>query len=330
MPPLPIPPHLAELVVRQSRVAIAITDADRRIIYVNPAFTRVTGYPPNRVLGRNPRVLKSGVHDADFYLAMWKSIDETGTWEGEITNRRRDGSLYSAWLAIVAMCDDHGAVTHYFSMFNDISERKRYEERQAHLAMYDALTELPNRFLFDEHLRTALQMAYRRNGTLAVLFLDLDGFKSINDDFGHAEGDEVLRVIAGRLRHTLRASDVVARRSGDEFTICLLEPQHPVDPLRIATKLRQAVRLPLHTPEGSRFLDVSIGIACYPVDGRSDQELLQLADARMYARKRHLARRRRRMLGEAESSRTPSASHEAIHDAIHEELQLSKGVLDAG
>lgn len=285
---------LAEMVVRNARVAITITDASGRIVYVNPAFTRVTGYAPDQVLGQSPRMLGSGLHDADFFAEMWKSLRSRGRWEGEILNRRRDGSLYVEWISIVAVEDARGAVTHYFSIFHDISERKRAEARTAHMAMFDELTDLPNRHLFDEHLRKAIQQAHRRGTQLAVLFLDLDGFKAINDTHGHVVGDEVLRLVAARLQGAVRESDLIARRSGDEFTVCLIDPSHVVDVLRCAAKLRAAARLPVPTPVGDTSIDMSVGVAMFPGDATDEAGLMQLADERMYVRKRrHSARRRR-------------------------------------
>ncbi len=288
-------PELAELVVRHARVAITITDAAGRIVYVNPAFTRVTGYAPEQVLGHTPRMLGSGLHDADFYAEMWGALRALGRWEGEVLNRRRDGTLYVEWISIVAVHDVHGAATHYFSIFHDISERKRAEARTAHMAMFDELTDLPNRHLFDEHLRKAIQQARRRGTRLAVLFLDLDGFKAINDSYGHVVGDEVLRLVAARLQGSVRESDLLARRSGDEFTVCLVDPTHTVDIFRCAAKLRTAARQPVPTPAGEMAIDMSIGVAIYPDDAQDGAELLQLADERMYARKRRQGARRRRL-----------------------------------
>lgn len=274
------------LVFRNARVGITVTDAERNIIMVNEAFTRVTGYPEEEVVGRNPRVLQSGRHSAEFYRSMWRTIGTRGLWQGEIYNRRRSGEIYPEWLDIIAIRDDAGLITNYCGMFTDISERKAAEERLAHKAFYDDLTGLANRQLFDQLLDQALALAKRGNRRAALLFVDLDGFKAINDEVGHDGGDAVLRTMAERMRQVVRDSDVLSRRSGDEFTLLLPEVRTSRDAVACAVKVREVVRQPIRLDGHPRVLKASLGIAVYPDDGATSPELLHVADQRMYRRKR--------------------------------------------
>ena len=283
---------LASLVVANARVGISITDAAGRILFVNRAFTEVTGYAAEEVIGQNPRLLQSGRHPRAYYEDMWRALLERGSWQGEIWNRRKSGEEYPEWLSIVAVRDDAGAVTHYCAIFSDISERKRAEETLTHLALHDALTDLPNRALFIEHLRHALHRQRRDGGRLAVLFLDLDGFKAINDDWGHEAGDAVLRATGERVRAWLRTSDVVARYGGDEFTVLLDGIRGAWQAADFAKKLEQEVGRPITMPVGECRVGVSIGLAIFPDDAIDEVELLRLADQRMYQEKRRHLRSR--------------------------------------
>lgn len=274
------------LVFRNARLGITVTDADKNIIMVNESFTRVTGYSPEEVIGRNPRVLQSGRHPPEFYRTMWRTIDSEGLWQGEIYNRRRSGEIYPEWLDIIAIRDDAGLITNYCGMFTDISERKAAEERLTRRAFYDDLTGLANRQLFDELLEQALHQAKRSNRRAALLFIDLDGFKMVNDELGHEAGDRLLRLMAERMRALVRDSDVVARRSGDEFTILLPEVRSPRDAVACAAKIREAIRQPVEEGGQTRVLEASLGIAMYPEDGEAAADLLRRADQRMYCRKR--------------------------------------------
>ncbi len=283
---------LASLVVANARVGITITDAIGQILYVNRAFTEVTGYAPEEVIGQNPRLLQSGRHPPAYYEEMWCALRERGSWQGEIWNRRKSGEEYPEWLSIVAVRDKTGELTNYCAIFSDISERKRAEETLTHLALHDALTDLPNRALFVEHLRHALQRQRRASGRLAVLFLDLDGFKAINDDWGHEAGDLVLRTTGERVRAWLRSSDVVARYGGDEFTVLLDGIRGAWQAADFARKLEQEVARPITMPVGECRVGVSIGIAVFPDDAADEAELLRLADQRMYQEKRRHLRSR--------------------------------------
>lgn len=283
---------LASLVVANARVGITITDAAGVILYVNRAFTEVTGYAPEEVIGHNPRLLHSGRHPPAYYEEMWRALLERGSWQGEIWNRRKSGEDYPEWLSIVAVRDKSGVLTNYCAIFSDISERKRAEETLTHLALHDALTDLPNRALFLEHLRHALSRQRRADGRLAVLFLDLDGFKAINDAWGHDAGDLVLRTTGERVRAWLRSSDVVARHSGDEFTVLLDGIRGAWQAADFAKKLEQEVGRPITMPVGECRVGVSIGIAIFPDDAADEAALLHLADQRMYQEKRRHLRSR--------------------------------------
>lgn len=283
-----IPPThgLPWLVFRNARVGITVTDAERNIIMVNEAFTRVTGYSEEEVVSRNPRVLQSGRHSPEFYRDMWRSLETKGLWQGEIYNRRRSGEVYPEWLDIIAIKDDAGLVTNYCGMFTDITDRKAAEERLVHRAFHDDLTGLANRQLFDQLLEQALLQARRGKRRAALLFIDFDGFKKVNDEVGHDGGDEVLRALGERMRTAVRDSDVLARRSGDEFTLLLPEVQSARDAVTCAMKVREAVRQPIQVGDHPWVLEASLGIAIFPEDGATSPELLHVADQRMYSHKR--------------------------------------------
>ena len=290
--PLPTAPlagyleSLAARLVAQAPTGITITDLEGSILYVNDAFSAVTGYPRDAVLGQNPRVLQSGRHPPAFYQAMWRAVLGRGRWQGEIWNRRRTGEVYPEWLSISALRDPAGVVRNYFAVFRDISEHKREEEALVHRALHDPLTDLPNRDLFLEQLDQAVRLHRRRRERLAVLFLDLDGFKEVNDRLGHRAGDDVLRKVAGRLRHVLRASDVVARLGGDEFTALLGGITAEREVARCAAKLQAVIAEPMPLARGTCRVRASVGVAIYPDHATRPEELLQVADARMYRAKR--------------------------------------------
>ncbi len=279
-------PTLASAIVANARVGISITDPDGTILYVNQAFSDVTGYTVAEALGKNPRILQSGRHARAYYEEMWRGLTEDGVWQGEIWNRRKTGEVYPEWLSIVALRDDHGRTTHYFAMFGDITDRKRAEEALAHRATHDPLTDLPNRTLFLEHLRHALHVHRRSGSRLALLFLDLNGFKAINDERGHAAGDIVLRTVADRVRGWLRTSDLVARLGGDEFIVLLQGLRLPGQADHCAGKLREEIARPIALPGGECQIEAAVGIAMFPDEGGSAEALVDLADQRMYQGKR--------------------------------------------
>lgn len=265
--------------------ATCITDAKGKILRINPAYTTLTGYEKEECLGKYPSLLKSSHHNNEFYENLWKSILEEGVWEGEIWNRKKSGEVFAAWESIVAVKDDNGEILYFISTFNDITDKKEAEERIIHLAHYDVLTDLPNRTLFQETFSHALDLAARHAKRIVLLFLDLDGFKKVNDTLGHQAGDQLLIEIGNRIQNSLRDEDSVCRLGGDEFTIIIEDIGNTEDINVIAEKLLSAISKPF-VISGREFLpSASIGISIYPKDGRDIHTLIQHADTAMYKAK---------------------------------------------
>jgi diguanylate cyclase (GGDEF)-like protein/PAS domain S-box-containing protein len=283
--------HAAETMRLHSRIfdhseeAILITDAAERILSVNAAFTRITGYEAEEVLGDTPRRFRSGRHDEAYFAALWNELKTTGHWQGEMWDRRKDGEIFPKWISIGSVRDAGGEVTNYFSIFSDITDRKRAEGRIHHLAYYDALTALPNRTLFNRLLDQALTESRRLNLHGAVLFIDLNRFKPINDTLGHNIGDQVLQEVANRFRTTLRGADVVARLGGDEFVVGLFNVGHRERAATVAQKLLASLETPVVIDGLELKVGAAIGISTYPGDGFDTATLLRLADIAMYRAK---------------------------------------------
>jgi diguanylate cyclase (GGDEF)-like protein/PAS domain S-box-containing protein len=280
---------LAAKVFDNSIEGISITDTRGIIEMINPAFTEITGYGAEEAIGRNPRILKSRHHTPEFYKEMWDSLKQSGHWSGEIWNRRKNGEAYPEWLNISAIYDNSGAPTHYVGIFHDITEIKRNQEAIQYQAHHDALTGLPNRTLFQDRLLMALNHAQRHQQKLAVLFLDLDNFKNVNDSLGHACGDLLLKEIADRLTQTVREEDSIARLGGDEFTVILAETDtlEVEEVARIAQRIIDEINLPILLQEHELFVGASIGISIYPDDGSEPDVLTKCADMAMYRAKEH-------------------------------------------
>ncbi|QEL64215.1 diguanylate cyclase/phosphodiesterase with PAS/PAC sensor [Oryzomicrobium terrae] len=274
--------RLAAQVFESGNEGIVITDPSNRILTVNRAFSAITGYAADEVVGQNPSLFSSGRHSAEFYAAMWRELNERGTWAGEIWNRRKDGTPFPEWLNISAVKNDRGEVTHYIAAFSDITERKAAEAQVRHMAEYDALTNLPNRVLLQDRLGQAIAAAQRGGGRMALIFIDLDRFKNINDSLGHAIGDQVLCQVGARLADTVRASDTVSRLGGDEFVVLLPELDAPNQAASVAEKLLVALSQPLQADGHELAVTPSIGIAVFPEDGQDGSTLLKNADAAMY------------------------------------------------
>ena len=269
-------------VFQHSAEAILISDRNNCILEANPSFCQLTGYTVEEVRGKNPAILSTGDAPRELYLAMWESLRKNGFWRGEIWDRRKDGSSYPKWLSISTIRDNKGDVEYYIGSFIDISERKAAEERISHLAHFDTLTDLPNRFTLQGRLEQALAAARREGGRpIAVMFLDLDRFKNINDTLGHHVGDILLLEVAKRLAGCVRESDVVARLGGDEFVV-LLTGVEAAQAQRVASKILATVATPYHLEGLELHASVSIGIAVYPEDGDRVDILMQNADAAMY------------------------------------------------
>lgn len=277
--------RLAAAVYQYSSQAMMICDAGNRIIATNPAFTELTGYLMQDVLGKNPRLLASGRQGKEFYDAMWQSLVEHGHWEGELWNRRKSGEIYAEWLSISVVRDDHGEIQHYVALSTDITEKKKEAELIWEHANYDILTKLPNRRLFRDRLDQDIRKAGRSGKAMALLFIDLDHFKEVNDTLGHQYGDELLMQVADRLKAQVRTTDTIARMGGDEFTAILNDLAIEQDAGRIAQELVVALAEPFNVLGHEVHVSGSIGVALYPVDGLNAEDLIKSADDAMYQSK---------------------------------------------
>ncbi len=277
--------RLAALVYENSSEAMLVTDASNKILSANPAFTAMTGYSAEEVIGSDPKILRSDEHDDAFYQAMWQSIDTTGTWHGEIKNRRKNGEIYIEELTINTIFDNNGQPQRRVALFSDITQRKQSEEQIWRQANFDPLTGLPNRSMFRDRLEMEIKKAHRMGQSFALLFIDLDRFKEVNDTLGHDMGDILLKETAHRLQTCVRESDTVARLGGDEFTIILSELDHVDDCERIAKNLMQKLSTPFRLGDELAYVSASIGITLYPADSTGLSQLLKNADQAMYAAK---------------------------------------------
>ncbi|MDP2432105.1 MAG: EAL domain-containing protein [Pseudomonadota bacterium] len=277
--------RMARLVFEAAGEGVVVTDTKGTILAVNPAFCEISGYREDEALGQTPAMLSSGHHDAEFYRHMWESLRGLGRWSGEILNRRKNGEIYPEWLSIVAVDEPGMHTTRYIGLFSDITERKREEERIRRLAHYDVLTGLPNRILFGDHMQRSLARLHRRGGQMAVLYLDLDRFKPVNDNYGHAFGDQVLSEAARRMAACMRDTDTISRRGGDEF-VATLEAQDAKDTAALVSrKLIEAISQPYLIEGRQVSIGASIGVAIYPDDGADAEDLLASADAALYTAK---------------------------------------------
>jgi diguanylate cyclase (GGDEF)-like protein/PAS domain S-box-containing protein len=263
-----------------------IVDANNNIIEVNPAFTELTGYSHDEAIGKNPRFLSSGKQGREFYDDMWKSLTKKGYWEGELWSRRKDGVAYLEKLSIYTLKDLHDKVVNRIGVFSDITQMRAEQETVVHHAQHDFLTNLPNRLLFRDRFKQQLARSRRNKRKFAVMYIDLDRFKQVNDTLGHQVGDQLLIAVASRLKSQVREIDTVSRFGGDEFAILVSEVTTSTDVTNLAEKILVALSLPYviegHTINSSG----SLGIAVYPDDGNDMETILAKADASMYKVKR--------------------------------------------
>jgi diguanylate cyclase (GGDEF)-like protein/PAS domain S-box-containing protein len=277
--------RLATKVFEHTFEGIMVTNADNVIESVNPAFTQITGFNAFEVIGKTPSLLSSGRHDADFYRKMREDLNEIGFWRGEIWNRRKNGEVYPEWLSVNTVRNTDGQVTNYIAVFSDITKRKTAEDQMHYLAHHDALTSLPNRTLFVERLSHAIAHAQRNQKMVAVIFLDLDYFKQVNDTLGHHVGDQLLQMVAQRLTDCVRAEDTVARLGGDEFTVILEEIADAENIPAVARKIIDSLSQPMTLDGKEMTITTSLGICLYPNDGGQPDTLIKHADTAMYLAK---------------------------------------------
>lgn len=273
---------LTARVIESAAEGIMITDAHRIIRSVNPAFEKSTGYTAREAIGRTPALLQSGRHDESFYKEMWAALDKHGKWQGEVWNRNKSGDIYPEWLSISAVRDSRQKVTHYVGIFSDAHTQEQVLERLHYLAYYDGLTGLPNRRLFLDRLTISLAQARRDRHMLALMFIDLDYFKQINDRLGHKVGDSLLIAVTERLKTCLRDGDTLARLGGDEFTVILPAIIHENAASHVARKFLESFSNPVAIGEHILNITSSIGFSIFPEDGEDADSLLNHADIAMY------------------------------------------------
>ncbi|MDP2804544.1 MAG: diguanylate cyclase, partial [Gallionellaceae bacterium] len=277
--------RLSAQVFDGSNEAIMITDTEQRIVRVNRAFSKVTQYSAVEVIGKQPNILSSGRHDALYFQAMWHSLEKFGHWQDEIWNKRKDGEIFPEWLSISVVRDTEGKLTHYVGMFSDISDRKAIEAKVEFLAYHDALTGIPNRVLLGDRMKQGIAQTTREQNMMAVCYLDLDGFKPINDTLGHEAGDQVLIEVAKRIGHTIRGGDTLSRLGGDEFVVLLLGLERGEECVATLDRLLEVLAQPFTLGKHVIQVSASIGVCIYPLDDEDPDTLLRHADQAMYKAK---------------------------------------------
>ncbi len=308
--------QLAGQVFESAGEGAMISDSNNRIMAVNPAFCRITGYSADEVVGHTPALLASGRHSRDFFRQMWKKLHEEQRWQGEVWNRRRNGEVYPQWLSITLVADEQGQPRNYVAMLNDISERKAAEDQVRYLSDFDALTDLPNRRLLRERTRQAINRAQRRNERVALVIIDLDRFKNVNDTLGHSAGDALLQMIAQRLSHEMRGGATLSRIGGDEFVALLPGAQSQDDLMALVAHCLAQVARPLNIDGHELVITASAGVAVYPNDGDSFEILLKNADTALYYAK-----------GQGRNNFQCFTS--SMNEKVSERLLLENGLRDA-
>jgi diguanylate cyclase (GGDEF)-like protein/PAS domain S-box-containing protein len=277
--------QLASRVFSEAHEGITISDADGIIIDVNPTFSAITGYPHDEMIGKNHRIMKSGLHDKAFYRALWHNLKTNGHWQGEIWDRKKNGELYVVNLTISAMRNQNGEIVNYLGLFSDITQAKLQQQKLEKLAHYDALTDLPNRILFSDRFNQALAHCKRDKTMLGVVYMDLDGFKQVNDNLGHEAGDQLLIEVAGRLKSCLREGDTVSRLGGDEFALLMSGIESKAHCERALQRIHHVISEPYTLGGKSVKIGISSGVTLYPQDKSDPNFLLRHADQAMYMAK---------------------------------------------
>jgi len=316
--------QLAASVFTHAREGIMITDGAGVIIEINETFTQITGYSREEALGQNPRMLSSGQHDPEFFAGMWSELKTKDHWIGEIWNRRKSGEVYAEALTISAVRDAAGATRHYVALFTDITTMKEQQRQLEHLAHFDALTDLPNRVLLADRLRQAMAQSLRRKQSIGVAYLDLDGFKAVNDQHGHEMGDKLLIALAQRMKAVLREGDTLARIGGDEFVAALVDLQHAQDFEPALERLLQAAADPVTVDDVVLQVSASIGVTIFPQDDADADRLVRHADHAMYLAKQ--SGRNRYALFDVEQNMAAQTQRESI-EHIREGLDRREFVL---
>ncbi len=299
--------RLASSVFENTLDGICITDVNNRIVSVNPAFHHITGYSSDDVIGKNPRILSSGKQNAEFYATMWKTLHSNGSWQGEIWNRKKDGEIYPEFLTVSPVVDENKKITHYIGLFRDISAGKQQQKQLELMAHYDVLTQLPNRILLADRLTRAIAHSNRIENQLAVCFLDLDGFKPVNDNYGHDVGDQLLMEVAERIKANIRDEDTVSRQGGDEFVILIGDIESFDQCAQTLDRLIDSIAQPYQLDEHSISISASIGVTLYPMDNSDSDTLMRHADQAMYQAK--LAGRNRYSLFNTEEDKLVIQKH---------------------
>lgn len=278
--------EMSSAVFKHTMDGVLITDANNHIIHVNDSFSQITGYSASEAIGKDPKLFKSGTHDKYFYTQMWDKLTDNGYWQGEITNRRKNGEVYIEWLSVNTLKDKRGNIENFIGIFSDVTHQRKDAENHAYLATHDPLTGLSNRLLLNDRLEHAINHAKRFNKCIAAIFCDLDNFKPINDNYGHSTGDEILKYVANELKCVLRKEDTVCRFGGDEFIILVEELESFTYLEKILEKIKSISKKPLITVNNIELsIAMSIGAAIYPNDASNSEELLKCADEAMYRAK---------------------------------------------
>jgi len=278
--------QLSATIFEKASENIVVTDENNCFITANPAFTLTTGYSLDEIKGLTPKILRSGIQNQEFYAKMWNDLNTLGHWDGELWNKRKNGEVYAEWLSIKVLYNEDGSIRMYLGIFSDITEKKEADEIIWKQANYDLLTGLPNRRLFSDRLEHEIKIAHRTNKSLALLFIDLDYFKQVNDTLGHEIGDILLIKVSERINESMRESDTVSRMGGDEFTAILPQINSSEDAERVVRIIIEKLAQPFDLNGTAITISASVGVAIYPKDAQNSKELLQNADKAMYEAKR--------------------------------------------